>query len=50
MSLDVLWLPVLISSAPSGLERVLVASVLWVGVGALAAWAFDFRRRLTSVA
>ena len=45
-SLEVLWLPVLISSAPAGVERASVAAVAWVALGALALWAVAFVERL----
>jgi hypothetical protein len=45
-TIEVLWLPVLISSAPTGLERTAVALILWAGVGVVAIWAVDFVKRL----
>jgi len=47
---EVLWLPVLPSPIPSGLERAAVALILWAGIGVLALWAVDFRRSLSETA
>lgn len=47
VSIDVLSRPVLISAAPAGFERILVAAVGWVGLAGLAVWVAEFRRFLS---